>query len=55
MVSIERHGAWPIPAHTDLKETKQMGIEVILGCVAFAGLFGLWVVLPSKLRKSREE
>ena len=32
-----------------------MGVEVILGGVAFVGLFGLWVVLPSKLRKSREE
>ena len=28
-----------------------MGIEAILGGVAFLGLFGLWVVLPSKLRK----
>ncbi len=32
-----------------------MGVEVILGVVVFAGLFGLWVVLPSKLRKDREQ
>ena len=32
-----------------------MGIEAILGGVAFAGLFGLWVILPNKVRKSREE
>jgi hypothetical protein len=31
-----------------------MGIETILGGVAFLGLFGLWVVLPSRLRKNRE-
>ena len=30
-----------------------MGIEAILGGVAFLGLFGLWVVLPSKLRKNK--
>ena len=35
--------------------SKQMGIEAILGGIAFAGLFGLWVILPSKVRKSREE
>ena len=32
-----------------------MGIEAILGGVVFLGLFGLWVVLPSKLRKNREQ
>ena len=32
-----------------------MGIEAILGGIAFAGLFGLWVILPSKLRKNREQ
>ncbi len=32
-----------------------MGVEAILGGVAFAGLFGLWVVLPSKLKKDREQ
>ncbi len=31
-----------------------MGFEAILGGVAFVGLFGLWVILPSKLRKNRE-
>ena len=31
-----------------------MGIEAILGGVAFVGLFGLWVILPSKLRKNRD-
>ena len=31
-----------------------MGIEAILGGIAFAGLFGLWVILPSRLRKSKE-
>ena len=31
-----------------------MGIEAILGGVAFVGLFGLWVILPSKLRKNKE-
>ena len=30
-----------------------MGIEAILGGIAFAGLFGLWVILPSKVRKSK--
>ena len=29
-----------------------MGIEAILGGVAFLGLFALWVVLPSRLRKN---
>jgi hypothetical protein len=28
-----------------------MGIEAILGGVAFLGLFSLWVVLPSRMRK----
>ena len=32
--------------------TAKMGIEAILGGVAFVGLFALWVVLPSRLRKS---
>ena len=30
-----------------------MGLEAILGGVAFIGLFSLWVVLP-QLRKNRE-
>ena len=30
-----------------------MGIEAILGGVAFAGLFGLWVILPSKVRQEQ--
>lgn len=32
-----------------------MGIEAILGGVAFVGLFAMWVVLPSKLRKDRSK
>ena len=31
-----------------------MGLEAILGGVAFVGLFGLWVILPSKLRNNKE-
>jgi hypothetical protein len=27
--------------------------EAILGAVAFGGLFTMWVVLPSRLRKSK--
>ena len=30
-------------------------MEVILGGVAFVGLFGLWVILPGKLKKSRKQ
>lgn len=30
-----------------------MGIEAILGGVAFIGLLTMWVVLPSRLRKSK--
>lgn len=30
-------------------------MEAILGAVAFGAMFTLWVVLPSRLRKSREE
>jgi|GEM_PF-692350 hypothetical protein len=32
-----------------------MGIEVILGGVAFIGLFAMWVVLPSKMKKNRSK
>ena len=32
-----------------------MGIEAILGGLAFVGLFGLWVILPSRLRKPNRE
>ena len=31
-----------------------MAIEAILGVVVFIALFGLWVVLPSKMRKNRD-
>ncbi len=30
-----------------------MGVEAILGGVAFVALFGLWVLLPSRLRKDK--
>jgi hypothetical protein len=30
-----------------------MGVEAILAAVAFVALFGLWVVLPSRLRKAK--
>ena len=39
---------------TQDQERNQMGIELILGVVVFVALFGLWVVLPSKLRKDRD-
>ncbi len=32
-----------------------MGIEAVLGGLAFVGLFAIWVILPSKLRKDRTE
>ena len=32
-----------------------MGIEAILGVVAFIGLFAMWVVLPSKMKKNRSK
>jgi hypothetical protein len=32
-----------------------MGIEAILGGVAFIGLFAMWVVLPSKMKKNRSK
>ncbi len=32
-----------------------MGIEAILGGVAFIGLFAMFVVLPSKLNKNRSK
>ena len=32
-----------------------MGIEAILGGVAFIGLFAMFVVLPSKLKKNRSK
>ena len=31
-----------------------MGIEAILGGVAFAGLFGLWGIIPSRMSKNRK-
>ena len=42
------------PARDSDRENAQMGIEAILGVVVFVALFGLWVVLPSKLRKGRD-
>ena len=30
-----------------------MGIEAVLGGVAFIALFGMWVVLPSMIRKNQ--
>jgi hypothetical protein len=30
-----------------------MGMEAVLAGVAFVALFGLWVVVPSRLRKNR--
>lgn len=30
-----------------------MGIEAVLGGLAFVALFGMWVVLPSKIRKNQ--
>ncbi|MBF8268076.1 MAG: hypothetical protein HW388_1584 [Dehalococcoidia bacterium] len=30
-----------------------MGVEAVLGAVAFGGLFTMWVVLPSRLRRSK--
>ncbi len=36
------------------QEHAQMGIEAILGVVVFVALFGLWVILPSRLRKDRD-
>jgi len=32
-----------------------MGIEAILGGVVFIGLFAMWVVLPSKMKKNRSK
>lgn len=32
-----------------------MGIEAVLGGIAFIALFGMWVVLPSKMRKNRSK
>ena len=31
-----------------------MGVEAVLAGVVFVALFGLWVVVPSRLRKNRE-
>ncbi len=31
-----------------------MGIEVILGGLAFAGLFALWVIMPSWIRRREQ-
>lgn len=31
-----------------------MGIEAVLGGLAFAALFTLWVVLPSRVRRDGE-
>ena len=41
-------------AKNPTQELGEMGIEAILGGVAFAGLFGLWVILPSRIRKNRK-
>lgn len=30
-----------------------MPMEAILGGIAFLGLFAMWVVLPSRIRKGR--
>lgn len=30
-----------------------MGIEAVLGIVVFVGLFIMWVVVPSKIRKKK--
>ena len=30
-----------------------MGIEAVLGGIAFVALFGMWVVLPSMIRKNQ--
>ena len=32
-----------------------MSIEAVLGGLAFAGLFTLWVVLPSRVRRNAED
>ncbi len=32
-----------------------MGIEAVLGAVAFIGLFAMWVIVPSRLRKNRSK
>ncbi len=32
-----------------------MPVEAILAAVAFIGLFGAWVILPSRLRKRHAE
>jgi len=42
------------PASYSDQEHEQMGIEAILGVVVFVALFGLWVILPSRLRKDRD-
>jgi hypothetical protein len=28
-----------------------MGIEAVFGVIAFVALFGIWVILPSRMRK----
>ena len=42
------------PASFSDQEHVKMGIEAILGVVVFVALFGLWVILPSRLRKDRD-
>ena len=32
-----------------------MEIEVVLGGIAFVGLFVMWVVIPGRLRKNRSK
>ena len=32
-----------------------MGIEAVLGGLAFAALFTLWVVLPSRVRRNADD
>ena len=53
-VCTEFQRCWRFPALDSDQEHIQMGIEAILGVVVFVALFGLWVILPSKLRKNRD-
>ena len=32
-----------------------MEIEAVFGAVAFVGLFAMWVIVPSRLRKNRSK
>ena len=38
-----------------MEERNKMSLELVLGGVAFIGLFAMWVVLPSKMRKNRSK